>query len=81
VTRSVLLVTHRPEGVTGVDEILVLQDGRVTQRGTHDELVALPGRYRERSADPAPRPSRPAQARVTVTGTGLLMMSSTGDVR
>lgn len=79
--RSVLLVTHRLEGVTGLDEILVLQDGRVTQRGTHDELIALPGWYRERSAGPAPRPSRPAQVRVTVTGTGLLMMSRTGDVR
>ncbi|HEX6336157.1 MAG TPA: thiol reductant ABC exporter subunit CydC [Jiangellaceae bacterium] len=78
--RSVLLVTHRLEGVTGVDEILVLQDGRVTQRGTHDELVALPGWYRERWHELAAG-GPPAQARVTVTGTGLLMMSRTGDVR
>jgi ABC-type multidrug transport system fused ATPase/permease subunit len=46
--RSVVLVTHRLEGVTGVDEIIVLVDGRVVQRGTHDELVAEQGWYQER---------------------------------
>ena len=29
------------------DEILFLDDGRIVERGSHDELIALGGRYRE----------------------------------
>src|SRR5690606_29976158 len=45
--RTTLLVTHRLKGLERVDEIVVLEDGRVTQRGTHDELVSRPGYYRD----------------------------------
>jgi len=45
--RTTLLVTHRLKGLEQVDEILVLEDGRVTQRGHHDELVRAPGYYRD----------------------------------
>ncbi|GAA3804930.1 hypothetical protein GCM10022226_26030 [Sphaerisporangium flaviroseum] len=45
--RTTLLVTHRLHGLEGVDEIIVLEDGRVTQRGGHDDLVAVPGYYRD----------------------------------
>ncbi|MCW2881450.1 MAG: transporter CydDC cysteine exporter (CydDC-E) family permease/ATP-binding protein CydC [Sphaerisporangium sp.] len=45
--RTTLLVTHRLHGLEGVDEIIVLEDGRVVQRGHHDELVATPGYYRD----------------------------------
>ncbi|MEW9556034.1 thiol reductant ABC exporter subunit CydC [Nonomuraea sp. NPDC050783] len=45
--RTTLLVTHRLKGLEGVDEIVVLEEGRVTQRGRHDELVAVPGYYRD----------------------------------
>nr|WP_093264212.1 thiol reductant ABC exporter subunit CydC [Thermostaphylospora chromogena] len=45
--RTTLLVTHRLRGLEQVDEIIVLEGGRVTQRGTHDELVAVPGYYRD----------------------------------
>lgn len=38
--RSVLLVTHRPVGLEAMDEILVLDAGRVTARGTYAELIA-----------------------------------------
>lgn len=45
--RTTLLVTHRLRGLEQVDEIVVIEDGRVTQRGSHAELVAVPGYYRD----------------------------------
>jgi len=38
--RSVLLVTHRPWGLEAMDEILVLDAGRIAARGTYAELIA-----------------------------------------
>ena len=43
--RSPVLITHRLSGLEQVDEIIVLDDGRVVERGTHDELVTAGGRY------------------------------------
>jgi thiol reductant ABC exporter CydC subunit len=43
--RSLLLITHRLAGLESVDEILVMDAGRVIERGTHDELLAEGGRY------------------------------------
>ncbi|WP_223166241.1 amino acid ABC transporter ATP-binding/permease protein [Nonomuraea sp. SYSU D8015] len=45
--RTTLLVTHRLKGLEMVDEVVVLEEGRVVQRGHHDELVAVPGYYRD----------------------------------
>ncbi|MFD0890603.1 amino acid ABC transporter ATP-binding/permease protein, partial [Streptosporangium algeriense] len=45
--RTTLLVTHRLRGLEGVDEIVVLENGTVAQRGTHEELVGAPGYYRD----------------------------------
>ncbi|GIH68404.1 thiol reductant ABC exporter subunit CydC [Sphaerimonospora thailandensis] len=45
--RTTLLVTHRLRGLEQVDEIVVLEGGRVIQRGPHAELVAAPGYYRD----------------------------------
>ncbi|MFI6130452.1 thiol reductant ABC exporter subunit CydC [Micromonospora sp. NPDC051141] len=44
---SVLLISHRLSGLAGLDEIVVLEDGGVVQRGRHEELVARPGWYRD----------------------------------
>ncbi|MGH8792722.1 MAG: ATP-binding cassette domain-containing protein, partial [Stackebrandtia sp.] len=44
--RSMILSTHRLAGLDRMDEIVVLDEGAVVQRGTHAELIAVPGRYR-----------------------------------
>ncbi len=45
--RTTLLITHRLTGLEEVDEVLVLDHGRVLERGTHTELLTLGGRYAE----------------------------------
>jgi ABC-type multidrug transport system fused ATPase/permease subunit len=43
--RSTLLITHRLAGLEQVDDIAVMAEGRVVERGTHAELLAAAGRY------------------------------------
>ena len=45
--RTLLLVSHRVSTVKNADLIVVLRDGRIVERGSHDELLALGGYYRE----------------------------------
>ncbi|MBO4253346.1 thiol reductant ABC exporter subunit CydD [Streptomyces griseorubiginosus] len=52
--RTTLLITHRLAGLEAVDEVVVLDGGRVVQRGTYAELAAVPGPLRamvEREAE------------------------------
>lgn len=44
---TLLLVTHRLAALDAADEVVVMDRGRVVQRGRHDELVAVPGPYRD----------------------------------
>ena len=45
--RTAIIVSHRVSTVRGADQILVLSDGRIAERGTHDHLVARNGLYAE----------------------------------
>jgi len=45
--RTTLLVAHRLPTARAADRILVIGGGRVIEEGTHDELIALDGRYAE----------------------------------
>jgi ATP-binding cassette subfamily B protein len=45
--RSSIVIAHRLSTIVDADQIVVIDDGRIVQRGTHDELVARPGLYAE----------------------------------
>ncbi len=46
-SRTTIIVSHRISTVRNADQILVLDDGQIVERGTHDQLVARNGLYAE----------------------------------
>ena len=45
--RTTLFVSHRISTLRYADRIIVIEDGTITQQGSHDELLTQPGYYAE----------------------------------
>ncbi|MCZ0937015.1 MAG: ABC transporter ATP-binding protein, partial [Caldilineaceae bacterium] len=45
--KTALIISHRFSTVRMADHILVLEEGHITESGSHDDLISLGGRYAE----------------------------------
>jgi ABC-type multidrug transport system fused ATPase/permease subunit len=60
--RTTFVIAHRMSTISLADEIIVLEDGGITARGSHDELVEQSGLYREIAERAMPDPALLARA-------------------
>jgi ATP-binding cassette subfamily B protein len=45
--KTTIIVSHRPSSVKNADKIIVLHEGQIVQRGTHDTLINISGYYQD----------------------------------
>jgi len=46
-TRTTVAIAHRLSTIKNADEIVVLHEGRIVERGSHDELLQIDGYYKK----------------------------------
>lgn len=45
--KTVIMIAHRLSSIKNVDEVLVVEGGKIVERGNHNKLMNMNGRYRE----------------------------------
>ena len=77
--RTTFVIAQRLRTVMRADEIVVLEDGQIVQRGTHDELLEQPGLYRNiYDLELKDQAEALGQAEAEAGGAGLTPASATG---
>jgi ATP-binding cassette subfamily C protein len=66
--RTALVIAHRLSTVRAADQILVVEAGRIVERGTHDQLLTANGRYAELYRTQFEKPARTDGTEDAVTG-------------
>jgi subfamily B ATP-binding cassette protein MsbA len=78
--RTVLVIAHRLSTVHRADEILVVDEGRIVERGTHAELLAAGGTYRRLHDLQLTSPSTPQSTEVAAGDAVVRGWKSPADV-
>jgi ATP-binding cassette subfamily B protein len=79
--RTTIAVTHRLATVTNYDQIVMVVDGTITERGTHLELLSLRGQYADLWAEQAGTPVAASTAELTPPSGGRRLTRMTGNFK